>query len=189
MALLTLKNYNLIIAPEALTIKPLGVLWKRDRTVNKDRALKELGYLYHMYNPASDYRLNNPDEEERKAEVIRDEGIPPLWLEDRDMKNAIEYYKNSPAVDTAELQVLDTFLTVLKKASDFCMEFSFDDQEDPVRAMKDIASTTKIIPDLMASIRESKKILYNSIDSGARVRGGGAKSIGEDGFDRFVSDK
>lgn len=186
MSLLTLKDYTLTIAPEALTIKAFGVLWKRDRSATKERALKELGYLYHMYNPSSDYRLNTPNEEERSALVIKDEGIPPLWIEDRDMKNAIEYYKNSPEVDTAELKVLDTFLTVLNRSSDFCMGFKFEDHEDPVKAMKDIASTTKIIPDLMASIRECKKILYSTMDSGARVRGGGAKSIGEDGFDRFI---
>lgn len=186
MSLLTLKDYTLTITPEALTIKPLGVLWKRDKTVNKDRALKELSYLYHMYNPTSDYRLNSPDEEERKAEIIKDEGIPPLWLEDKDMKNAIEYYKNSPSVETAELQVLDTFLTILKRASDFCKDFTFENQEDPIKAMKDIASTAKILPDIMAAIRESKKVLYSSADSGARVRGGGAKALGEDGFDRFI---
>lgn len=187
MALLTLKDYTLTIAPEALTIKVFGVLWKRDRSVSKERALKELGYLYHMYNPSSDYRLNTPDEEERSALILKDEGIPPLWIEDRDMKNAIEYYKNSPEVDAAELQVLDTFITVLKNAASFCKGLKFEDQEDPIAAMKNTAATAKMLPDIMASIRESKRILYSTMDSGARVRGGGAKAIGEDGFDRFIS--
>lgn len=40
------EGYKIIISEEALALKPFKQIWQRDRTVNKDKAIAELGFIY-----------------------------------------------------------------------------------------------------------------------------------------------
>lgn len=55
MKLFKYEGYNLTISEEAMLLKPFKVLWKRDKARNKENALQELGYIYFMEDPRSDY--------------------------------------------------------------------------------------------------------------------------------------
>jgi hypothetical protein len=55
MNLIRYEGYNLTIEPEMLLIKPFKVLWDRDKSKTKENALMELGYIYFMCDPRSDY--------------------------------------------------------------------------------------------------------------------------------------
>lgn len=55
MKLFKYENFALTISEEALTIKAFSDIWKRDRTKGKNNALQELGLIYFMYDPRSDY--------------------------------------------------------------------------------------------------------------------------------------
>ena len=62
------EGYKIIISEEALALKPFKQIWQRDRTVNKDKAIAELGFIYFFCDPRSDYQYL-VDEDERKEAI------------------------------------------------------------------------------------------------------------------------
>jgi len=64
--LITLEQNVLQIAPEALVVQEFHKIWKRDKTKTKDRALRELAYIYHTTDFQSIYRNYHPNQREGK---------------------------------------------------------------------------------------------------------------------------
>ena len=92
MKLFKYEGYNLTISEEAMLLKPFKALWKRDRSKNKDTAMMELGYVYFMEDPRSDYVLNTIDREVRDAKIREGEGIPDSWQPDAKVQEAMAFY-------------------------------------------------------------------------------------------------
>ena len=93
MKLIRYEGYNLTIEPEMLLIKPFKALWDRDKSKNKEKALMELGYIYFMCDPRSDYMYLINDDDRHKA-VIEGEGLDSKWKPDALLVSAMEYYKS-----------------------------------------------------------------------------------------------
>ena len=55
MKLFRYEGYNITISEEALLLKPFKTLWDRDKSKDKYKAMQELGYIYFMEDPRSDY--------------------------------------------------------------------------------------------------------------------------------------
>ena len=81
MKLLKYEGYNLTFEPEILTLKVFNRLFMRDKTKDKSRFLQELGYIYFMLDPRSDY-MYITDNEERSKAIIEGEGLPDTWKVD-----------------------------------------------------------------------------------------------------------
>ena len=75
MHLISIENYKLNIAPEALLIGAFRVLWNRDKTVTKEKAYRELGIIYFQYDPRSNYMFIT-NAKERLAKILEQEGLP-----------------------------------------------------------------------------------------------------------------
>ena len=56
MKLFKYEAYKVTISEEALVLKPFKLIWNRDRSATKNKALTELGYVYFMCDPRSDYQ-------------------------------------------------------------------------------------------------------------------------------------
>ena len=67
MKLLKYEGYKVVIEPELLTLKPFKQIWTRDKTVNKDKALAEIAFIYFMTDPRSDYQYLVDDKERMEA--------------------------------------------------------------------------------------------------------------------------
>lgn len=186
MPFLEFKEYEIVPSPEALLLKPVSVIWKRDRSSGKAKALRELGYVYFMYDPRSDYRISILNEEEREERVRRDMGIDSSWRPDADMKSLIEFYIHQPFIESDDMKALDTSMTSLNKIQDLCSTIELNEEEDPLKAAKTLAEVTKLIPGLLSNIREARKIIHEGMKDTGRVRGSTEKKIGEDGFDKFI---
>ena len=55
MKLFKYEGYKITISEEALALIPFKKIWTRDRSTNKNRAISELGFIYFMADPRSDY--------------------------------------------------------------------------------------------------------------------------------------
>ena len=186
MELVRFENYGITISPEALLIRPLAVLWKRDKSVGKAKALQEIGYIYFTYDPASNYRMGIPDEDDRKEEILRDLGLPRTWKPDNDVQKAVDYYINMPHMNTEEINTLDSFMSLLIKIRDQCKNIDYTASDDPIKAMKDSIGLIKQVPEVVESLSKTKKLILASIEEEGRKRGKTMKKIGEDGFGNFV---
>lgn len=92
--LLTINDKNILdVKPEALTIKPISDLWKADKSNDKKQALKQLAFIYWMYNWNSIYFKGYPDEQERFNAVIVEVFNDISWKPDIMVSEASKVYQ------------------------------------------------------------------------------------------------
>ena len=181
MKLFRYEGYKVVISEEAFALKVFRQIWNRDRSVNKDKATMELGYVYFMTDPRSDYQYI-VDEDERSKAIIEGEGLPSNWKPDKVVTEAITFYKSLKSTSALLLEdtraVIDNVRKTLRK-------FSFDDMEDKdrVNAIKSVASTIATIPKLIKDLDEAEKAVTSEMQNTlGKVRGQKEKSIFEDGI-------
>lgn len=168
------EGYKIIISEEALALKPFKQIWQRDRTVNKDKAIAELGFIYFFCDPRSDYQYL-VDEDERKEAIKEGEGMPPKWEPDKVVKDAMEFYMSFKPISALLLEdtrfMVDKFRAKLRS-------IDFDSLE--VKEFKEITSIVKQITPLVKDLDEAEKALNLEIRNSGKMRGSGEKTIFED---------
>lgn len=174
MKLLKYEGYKVVIEPELLTLKPFKQIWTRDRTINKDRALAEIAFIYFMADPRSDYQYL-VDEKERMEAIKEGEGLPPKWQPDRIVTEAMDFYMSFKPISALLLE--DTRFMVDKYRKRLKAQ-EFDDLE--IKDLKEVGALIKQIPPLVKDLDEAEKALNSEMKSSGKMRGSGEKTIFED---------
>lgn len=179
MKLFKYEGYKITISEEALLLKPFKEIWQRDKSKSKDKALQELGYIYFMSDPRSDYQYL-VDEEERSKAIKEGEGIPNNWNPDKAVLDAITFYKSFKP--TSALLLEDTRFAVdkLRKLLREIDLTKTDDKGKPIYTLNTITATIKQIPSLVKDLDEAEKTLSKEIMESSKVRGSQEKSMYED---------
>ena len=172
------EGYKLNISEEALLLKPFKEIWQRDKSKSKDKAFQELGYIYFMSDPRSDYQYL-VDEEERSKAIKEGEGIPSSWKPDKVVLDAITFYKSFKP--TSALLLEDTRFAV-DKLRKLLREIltKVDDKGKPIYTLNTITATIKQIPSLVKDLDEAEKALSKELIESGKVRGSQEKSMYED---------
>lgn len=177
MKLFKYEGYKIVISEEAFALKVFRQIWNRDRTASKDKALMELGYVYFMVDPRSDYQYL-VDKEERSKAIIEGEGLPANWKPDKLIEEAMTFYDSMKP--SAALLLEDTRLMVDKYRRKL-RGMDFDELE--VKDLKDMGTLIKGIPDLVKALDEAEKAVSAEMRNSGRMRGQGEKTIMEDSLD------
>lgn len=168
------EGYKIVISEEAFALKPFRQIWQRDRTVNKDKAIMELGFIYFFCDPRSDYQYL-VDEEERMEAIKEGEGLPPKWAPDKVITEAMKFYSSFKPVSALLLE--DTRYMANKFRAKL-RSLNFDDLE--VKEFKEITAIIKQITPLIKDLDEAEKALNSEMKSSGKMRGSGEKTIFED---------
>lgn len=182
MKLFKYEGYKVVISEEAFALKVFRQIWNRDRSVNKDKAIMELGYVYFMIDPRSDYQYL-VDEEERSKAIIEGEGLPSNWKPDKIVTEAMQFY--SRFKPTAALLLEDTRVAVEKLRKllrDIDLQET-DDKGRPVYTLNTITATIKQVPSLAKDLDEAERALASEMRNEGKMRGQGEKTIFEDNLD------
>lgn len=182
MKLFKYEGYKIVISEEAFALKVFRQIWNRDRTTSKDKAIMELGYVYFMVDPRSDYQYL-VDEDERSKAIIEGEGLPSDWKPDKLVKEAMNFYgKFKP---TAALLLEDTRYAV-DKLRKLLRDINLEDKDDkgkPVYTLNTITATIKQVPSLAKDLDEAERALASEMRNQGKMRGQGEKTIMEDSLD------
>lgn len=168
------EGYKVVISEEAFALKPFRQIWMRDRSINKDKATMELGFIYFFCDPRSDYQYLT-DEDERKEAIKEGEGLPPKWEPDKIVQEAMTFYNSFKP--TSALLLDDTRLMVDKYRKRL-REQEFDGLE--VKELKELGALIKQIPSLVKDLDEAEKALTSEMRNAGKMRGQGEKTIFED---------
>lgn len=182
MKLFKYEGYKVVISEEAFALKVFRQIWNRDRSVNKDKAIMELGYVYFMIDPRSDYQYL-VDEEERSKAIIEGEGLPNNWKPDKVVTEAMQFY--SRFKPTAALLLEDTRVAV-EKLRKLLRDINLQDTDDkgrPLYTLNTITATIKQVPSLAKDLDEAERALSSEMRNEGKMRGQGAKTIFEDSLD------
>lgn len=181
MRLFRYESYKVTISEEALLLKPFKALWDRDKTKNKDKALAELGYVYFMEDPASDYQYIT-DREDRSNAIIEGEGLKD-WKPDKTVEEAMLFYSTFKTTSALILEDTRYAANNLRQALRDIDLQSMDEKGRPVYTVASIISAIKQIPQLVKDLSEAEKAVAREMAaSNGRVRGQRAKSLFEDGL-------
>lgn len=150
------------------------MIWNRDRSQSKEKAMLELSYIYFMTDPRSDYQYLT-DEQERSEAIKQAEGLSEKWQPDKLVKEAMEFYATFKPASALLLE--DTRLMV-NKFRNKMREINFEDLS--VKELKEIGALIKQIPGLVKDLDEAEKALASEIKSQTKMRGSGEKTIFED---------
>ena len=179
MKLLKYEGYNLTFEPEILTLRVFKRLFMRDKTKDKSKFLQELGYIYFMLDPRSDY-MYITDNEERSKAIIEGEGLPDTWKVDSDLQDAMDYYKSFRP--TSALLLEDTRIAVdkLREALRSINLTDVDDKGRPIYTLNTIVSTIKQVPSLVKDLDDAERAIAKEIVQNDKIRGSAEKSMYED---------
>lgn len=179
MKLLKYEGYNLTFEPEILTLKVFKKLFMRDKTKDKSKFLQELGYIYFMLDPRSDY-MYITDNEERSKAIIEGEGLPDTWKVDSTLQDAMDYYKSFRP--TSALLLEDTRIAVdkLREALRSINLTDVDDKGRPIYTLNTIVATIKQVPSLVKDLDDAERAIAKEIIQNDKIRGSAEKSMYED---------
>ncbi len=178
MKLFKYEGYKINISEEAFALKVFRQIWNRDRTSSKDKALMELGYVYFMVDPRSDYQYL-VDEEERSQAIIEGEGLPSNWKPDKLIVEAMSTYSSFKPASALLLEdtrfMVDRFRKKLKEA--------VDSDEIGIKELKEMGALIKQLPSIVKDLDDAEKALVAEMRNSGKMRGQGEKTIMEDSLD------
>lgn len=175
MKLVKYEGYNLTIEPEMLLLKPFKKIWNRDRSKNKDRALQELGYIYFMEDPRSDYQIYI-DEKVRSKEIIQGEGILD-WKPDSVIEEARKFYASFKSTSALLLEDTRVMIEGYRKK---IKEITLNMEDMEVKDIKDIGVIIKQIPILIKDLDAAEKAISSEIMKEDKIKGSQEKAMFED---------
>lgn len=164
------ENLELLIPDELLPLKVFERLIKKPRKKTDAPAIKELNYIYHMCNPASNY-FNYNENEERHNKLVKDL-FNEDWKISKEVNDAMVEYRE--LIKTPSLHVVDTMLGSLHECNDIVSEITKQLKED-LKAGKHksginnkrgqiVSGVEMMLNDLTALLKVSKEI-PNHIDT------------------------
>ena len=181
MKLFKYEGYKITISEEALLLKPFKAIWKRDKSLNKEKALSELGFIYFFCDIRSDYQYI-VDEEARMVSIKEGEGMPEDWTPDSVVLEAMQFY--STFKSTSALLLEDTRYAVdkLRKLLREIDLTQTDDKGKPIYTLNTITATIKQVPSLVKDLDDAEKAIAKESMVAGKMRGQGEKTIMEDGL-------
>lgn len=182
MKLFKYEGYKITISEEALALKPFKVIWARDKSPTKDRAISELAFVYFFADPRSDYQFI-VDEEERVKMIKEGEGMPEKWVVDKQITEAIEFYHQFKSTAALLLESTRTLVDKLTKQMKEIDMNATDDKGKPIYALNVYTNTIKQIPELVRAIDDAERAVNAEAAQNTKMRGQGEKTIMEDGFE------
>lgn len=180
MKLIEFDGQEIKIADEALLVRPIRLLFEKDKSKKKEEFWKQMSYLWFMCDPRSTYQYI-VDEKVRSQEIIEQEGLGADWKPSEDLNLAMNIYRKH-TVTTAAL-LLESMRKGAEKLQKFLEEldlFAVDKNERPIYQVSSITSTLKQIPELAKSMSEAEKALAKDFATDDKARGNTEKAVGED---------
>jgi len=183
--LIEINDRNIIsIQPEALGIKAFSDVWNKDKSNNKEQALKELAFIYWSCNWNSMYYKGYPEDKVR-IEIVKEAIFGKTdWKGDNIINEAIKEYKKLQDFNYPGLADLKTARKTLSTLKDFLDNLDPDERNNSgglVLKPSDIyTAISKMGEALIAVDKMEKKIKEDLNLTDSRIKGGGKTGAFED---------
>ena len=173
-------NNGLDIHPEALVLKPFKDIYKDDKSKSKDKAMRELAYVYFYCDYKSDFS-DILDEKEKEKEIKLVLELPETWKPSNNVLAAIEFYKERQK--TPSMHLLEAALQFTKKIKDYYNDIDLFETDKNGKYLHNVTNLQKGISELAnqtESLRKLKETVSKEIAEASRIKGGGEKGLYED---------
>lgn len=165
MQLLQFKkdSYDVIFTEELTMLTPFKKIIDRDKSKDKDIALKEITFIFFYADITSPYQSILVDTD-RCEEIKRDIELPVKWKIDQVILDAVKFYieKSKTAVHhlyTASMTAAAAVNDILSDAKAL-----IEASDDRISAVQKVIGALEKVPKVMASLRDIEKELIRQIE-------------------------
>lgn len=183
MKLFEIKNWTLHVSEEAWGITSFNKLLKRDKTKEKEIAMKEMLFIYFFCDIRSDYLAM--EEDVRINEIKHDIGLPDKWTIDKHIQEAMDVYmKHDSVLETLYRQTLKATTAVGKYLENAEALLAERDRYDkPVNDISKITMAIQKVPKLMSDLKSAyKEVVKEKEDTDNKKKGSKAFNTFEEGL-------
>ena len=183
MKLITVENFELKVADEALLIRPIRRLWNADRSERKEKFYQQMSYLYFMVSPQSTYSYIL-DLDERSKTIIEQEGLPHDFQPSQFLTEAMQIYKQHTV--TVSQKLLNDALVGADKVGKFLREVDLTEEDDkgkPKYQVSTITAALKNIEGIVSTIQNLQKKVEQELEDNGKARGTQELTLGDVGLD------
>ena len=178
--LFDLKNRQVTFAPQALMIPEFKDLWDRDKSKGKEKALREISYVYFLADFKSPYVSSlSPEILERTVakDFLKDENYEP----DSKVLAAIDKYRELQT--TPSMLLLEASLKTVHNLTEYLQNVDLqerDKNDKPIYKPNDITGALSKIGNIVESLQKVKENVEREIMHTAKLRGQRQKGNRED---------
>lgn len=179
-----LKDGVLTVEDQVWGLEPFKKILKRDKSRNKDLALKEMLFIYYYCDIKSDYLII--DFKFRKKEIIKDIGLPDNWKIDSIVQDAMNFYEERSLTVIGKL-----YRNALQAANDISEYLANtkalleerDKNDKPVTTLTTIVGGISKIKTVMQDLKAAEKeLIKEKIETEGRMKGQQAMGMFESGL-------
>ena len=180
----TLREGVLTVDDNLWALEPFRKILKRDKSRNKDLALKEMLFIYYYTDIKSDYLII--DIKFRTEEIIKDLQLPDNWKIDSIMQDAINFYEERSLTVIGKLYknallAANDISEYLTKTKELLEER--DDRNKPVTTLTTIVGGISKIKVVMQDLKAAEKeLIKEKIETEGRMKGQQAMGLFEAGI-------
>jgi len=187
MRLFREEGFKVVVDPELKLVPEFKSILTRDRSVEKKQAMRELSYIYFVYDHKSPYYIYPL--EERLLRVSKDSGLGEGYEPDTKVSNAIKKYLELGKTPTIKsltsirngLLTSSSLIDVLRKRIEEALtDDDIDDMDPIVRSVTRMLEISEKLPKAIESITTLEQKILKEEASDVRIKGGGKKGMFED---------
>ena len=171
-SLFDLRDGQVVLNPESLAIPIFNTIWKRDKTKSKERANREIAYIFFMCDFNSPY-MAYPSTKRRDI-ILSDFMKDPKWKEDKDIKDAMSKYLEFQ--ETHTMRLMKSAKGAVDKLTSYFENIDFLEKGEngkPLYNAKDVAINLEKVGSSVESLDKLETKIKKEIKTDSRVRGGG----------------
>ena len=168
-----LKEYVLTVEDNMWGLLPFKKILKRDKSRDKDRALKEMLFIYYYSDIKSDYLII--DSKFRIEEIKKDIGLPEDWRIDSVLQEAIDFYEERSLTVVGKLYknalaAANDISEYLTKTKELLEER--DERGKPVTTLTTIVGGISKIKVVMQDLKAAEKeLIKERIETEGKMKG------------------
>ena len=180
----TLRDYVLTVEDNMWGLIPFKKILKRDKSRDKDRALKEMLFIYYYSDIKSDYLII--DSKFRIEEIKKDIGLPEDWRIDSILQEAIDFYEERSLTVVGKLYknalaAANDISEYLTKTKELLEER--DERGKPVTTLTTIVGGISKIKTVMQDLKAAEKeLIKERIETEGKMKGQQAMGMFESGL-------
>ena len=169
----TLRDYVLTVEDNMWGLIPFKKILKRDKSRDKDRALKEMLFIYYYSDIKSDYLII--ESKFRIEEIKKDIGLPEDWKIDSVLQEAIDFYEERSLTVVGKLYknalaAANDISEYLTKTKELLEER--DERGKPVTTLTTIVGGISKIKTVMQDLKAAEKeLIKERIETEGKMKG------------------
>lgn len=180
-----LKDGVLTVEDQIWGLTPFKKILKRNKSRNKDLALKEMLFIYYYTDIKSDYLIMS-DLKERCSELKHDIDLPDNWKIDEVIQEAIDFYEKRSLTVIGKLY--KDALTSIHEMSEYLRNTGVllrerSNNGGTVTTLPMITAAQEKLPKIMQNLKAAEKeVLKEKVEMEGKMKGKQAMGLFEDGI-------